>query len=359
MKPIRTPPATRLQPAPRGRETLLQLVSDLVRRSWLRVDASHYLDDYEGSQWLTPTPLRELQLAKLRRLTWHCFLHVPYYAQHLGNVLQPSRIERLERLDELPMVRWEARADDAAFTTTTNEPLADEARTAGRRGTPRRVRIDVDCFERRTAVRRRNERWAGAPPAQVVAAWGRESTRAPRALDGAEVGALMTAIERARPSLVTGPAAALDELARALDAAPPTLRDRVRQRLFGQGRRHVTGVIVRGEDAGAGGARLAERTGARLTHFYAAAEVGVVAATCDRAPSPTAMHVNADHLLVEIVDGRGQPAPPGAEGRVLVTDLHNYAAPYLRYELGDVGRLLPHGCPCGRSLPLVEVTGRI
>ncbi|HUS64261.1 MAG TPA: hypothetical protein VMZ28_06945 [Kofleriaceae bacterium] len=364
MKPIAAPPPTRLEPAPRARETLVSLVSDLMRRSWLRVDARHYLDDYEASQWLPPTPLRELQLAKLRRLVWHCFLNVPWYTARIGKTLQPSEIERLEGLSQLPAPRAEERQDERAFVSTTKEAIADERMTAGRRGPALRVFIDADALERRMAVRLRVERWAGAPPGKIVAIWGREALRPERPLDLAEVMALRTAMQRVRPAVVTGPGPALAALAESLDPeiarAQPGLKA-----LLGRfnlpGGVHaleVSGVIARGEDPDNGGSVLAEKCGARLSRWYAAAEVGVIAATCDRVPSPVAMHVQADHLLVEILGEKGEVLPPGAVGRIHVTDLHNYAAPYLRHDLADVGRLLPHPCPCGRALPLLEWKGR-
>ena len=36
-----------------------------------------------------------------------------------------------------------------------------------------------------------------------------------------------------------------------------------------------------------------------------------------------------EHLLVEIVDDNGQPSPPGEEGQVAITDLHNYGMPFV------------------------------
>lgn len=46
---------------------------------------------------------------------------------------------------------------------------------------------------------------------------------------------------------------------------------------------------------------------------------------------------NASHL-VEILDhDRDEPAQPGAEGRIVVTDLINLAQPMIRYDTGDVG----------------------
>src|SRR5579862_2729019 len=142
MKPIQAPAATRLAPAPPARESLIRLVSDLLRRSWSKVDAVHYLDDYEGSQWLPPTALRELQLAKLRRLVWHCFLHVPWYAPRIGAALRPSELERLEGLERLPIARAEDRRDARAFVATTKERVGELRRTWGTRGAPDPVIVD-------------------------------------------------------------------------------------------------------------------------------------------------------------------------------------------------------------------------
>src|SRR5581483_366488 len=188
MRPIQAPPPTRLEPAPaRARDTLIRLVSDLLRRSWSKVDATHYLDDYEASQWLPPTALRGLQLAKLRRLVWHCFLHVPWHAPRIGAAIQPSHIERLDGLQALPIARAEERRDAKAFVATTKERVGELRRTWGTRGAPDPVIVDVDSVERQIAVRRRAEGWAGARAGKLVAVWGRDSLREPRALDGAEL----------------------------------------------------------------------------------------------------------------------------------------------------------------------------
>jgi phenylacetate-CoA ligase len=71
------------------------------------------------------------------------------------------------------------------------------------------------------------------------------------------------------------------------------------------------------------------------------------------------LHVNAEHVLVEIVDEAGRSAEPGVLGRMLVTTLQNSVMPLVRYEIGDWGALAGGRCPCGRTLPLLErVAGR-
>jgi phenylacetate-CoA ligase len=63
-------------------------------------------------------------------------------------------------------------------------------------------------------------------------------------------------------------------------------------------------------------------------------------------------------MIVEILDDQGRPCPPDVVGRVIVTGLHNYASPAVRYELNDLAAWRPR-CGCGRSAPvLTRLLGR-
>ena len=95
--------------------------------------------------------------------------------------------------------------------------------------------------------------------------------------------------------------------------------------------------------------------GVRIVSNYSAAETGYIALQC---PSSTALHVQSETCLVEILDAASNPVPPGASGRVIVTPLHNFATPLLRYELGDEAEAGDQ-CPCGSGLPLLNrIVGR-
>ncbi len=99
-----------------------------------------------------------------------------------------------------------------------------------------------------------------------------------------------------------------------------------------------------------------EVLGVRIVDNYSSAETGYIALQC---PASDAYHVMSETVLLEVVDEHGAPCPPGATGRVLVTPLHNFAMPLLRYEIGDEAELA-EGCPCGRTLPvLARIHGRI
>lgn len=70
------------------------------------------------------------------------------------------------------------------------------------------------------------------------------------------------------------------------------------------------------------------------------------------------LHINADHLLVEVVDDNGRPVID-QQGDLVITDLHNYRMPFVRYKNGDQGILSSSPCACGSPFPLLkEVSGR-
>lgn len=95
--------------------------------------------------------------------------------------------------------------------------------------------------------------------------------------------------------------------------------------------------------------------GVPIVANYSAAETGYLALQC---PDQPHLHVMAEDVLVEVVDDDNRPCAVGERGRVLVTCLHNFAMPLLRYEIGDEA-VVGGPCPCGRGLPvLAAVVGR-
>ena len=103
--------------------------------------------------------------------------------------------------------------------------------------------------------------------------------------------------------------------------------------------------------------RLAARRvlGAAIADTYSSEEAGIVALQC---PLSGLYHVMAESLIVEVLNAQNEPCVPGEIGRVVVTDLHNFATPLVRYELGDYAEMA-HACPCGRGLPaLKRIVGR-
>ncbi len=95
--------------------------------------------------------------------------------------------------------------------------------------------------------------------------------------------------------------------------------------------------------------------GVPIADMYSSQEVGYMALQC---PEGTNYHVQSENVLLEVLDTSGNPCAPGQIGRIVVTDLHNYASPLLRYEIGDYAEVASP-CQCGRGLPALErIIGR-
>lgn len=100
---------------------------------------------------------------------------------------------------------------------------------------------------------------------------------------------------------------------------------------------------------------ISEGWGAPVADIYTCEEAGYLAIQC---PGTDHYHVQAENVLLEVVDEAGQPCPPGVSGRVLVTSLNNFATPLLRYEIGDYAEF-GEPCACGRGLPVLRrILGR-
>lgn len=94
---------------------------------------------------------------------------------------------------------------------------------------------------------------------------------------------------------------------------------------------------------------------ASATDTYSANEVGYIALQC---PDHEHYHVQSENLLLEILDENGDECKPGEIGRVVITDLHNYAMPMIRYEIDDYAEA-GEPCHCGRGLPVIKrILGR-
>jgi phenylacetate-CoA ligase len=96
--------------------------------------------------------------------------------------------------------------------------------------------------------------------------------------------------------------------------------------------------------------------GTKLYDYYGSREVNGMAGECKYG----LMHVFMFMNYLEILGSNNQPVGEGEEGKIVVTNLHNYSMPLIRYEIGDMAVLGPEKCKCGNVLPtLKKVTGRI
>lgn len=101
--------------------------------------------------------------------------------------------------------------------------------------------------------------------------------------------------------------------------------------------------------------RCRDVLGAKLVDAYTSVEMGVVTL---QAPDTDCHHVMSESHFVEVLKPDGTPCGPGEIGEVVVTLLHNFAIPLIRYATGDYAEV---GESCGGpiTLPVLQrVVGR-
>ncbi|NQV36303.1 MAG: phenylacetate--CoA ligase family protein [Phycisphaeraceae bacterium] len=76
--------------------------------------------------------------------------------------------------------------------------------------------------------------------------------------------------------------------------------------------------------------------GGKVSLSYGSREFMLIGMECSE---HAGYHISSDNLYVEVVDDEGKPLPPGEVGRIVITDLHNEATPFIRYEIGDLGSM--------------------
>ena len=82
--------------------------------------------------------------------------------------------------------------------------------------------------------------------------------------------------------------------------------------------------------------------GVEVADAYSTVELGTIAHQC---PANENLHVQSESILPEVLGDDGTPCLPGEVGRVVITALHNFATPLIRYELGDYAEV-GEACPC-------------
>ncbi len=329
------------------------------------------LHQFEGSQWWSPQTLLEHQFSQLSSLLHYAATNVPFYQSlYAGHRL--SETLTAANWAELPIVERRAVQAAGSGLRSVAVPQAlgavSDTETSGSTGEPVKLQnteLDRLMWEASTL---REHHWhqrdfsarfasirvfgnrVGAPPDGSVAPnWGvpvaevYASGPASALAIGTDVHVQARWLQRQDPgyllSYPTNIQALLDhatthgwtlphlrEVRTIGETVPPTLRQ-----------------------------QCEEVWGVPLVDVYSSRELGYIALQC---PDSGLYHINSETVLVEVLDENGNATRPGAIGRVVVSTLHNFVTPLLRYALNDHAEVGPP-CPCGRGLPtLTRILGR-
>lgn len=103
--------------------------------------------------------------------------------------------------------------------------------------------------------------------------------------------------------------------------------------------------------------KLIKVFGCTVVSRYSNQDNGMLAQECKEKHE---FHINNASFFVELLKmNSDEPVSDGEMGRIVVTDLFNYAMPLIRYDTGDVG-MIKGRAECGLDIPVLkEIYGRV
>lgn len=353
------------------RHVLYPLHEHLLGRPTLR-----FLRELEESQWLSPCQLRVIQLQKLRDLLQHAASNTTFYRERFRAAsLDPQADDLLADITRLPLLdKAQIAASLSAMKWSQSPGGLTEAHTGGSSGEPLRFFVDRRRQAYDQAARLRAYRWFGVNlGSRELYLWGSpiESARSDRLrrwrdgltnhrllsafnMSPQRMDAYLDALQRFQPACLYGYPSSLALLAEHAIARGRPLRLPKLKAIF------VTGEVCYPHHR----ETLRSYFGVPVVSGYGSREAGFIAHEC---PAGN-MHITAENVIVEVMPARvgcadhasasdarseEQPAPP--TGEIVITHLDAYGMPLIRYRTGDVGRLKPGRCACGRGLPMLDV----
>lgn len=327
-----------------------------------------YFRELQQSQWLSSSELVQLQLRKLRKLLVHAESKVPFYRRRFGEAgLDVRQVAGLEDLRRVPVLtKEEIQQDPEDLTATAGADKMHLNHTGGSTGEPLAFYQCSNFRERSKGEMLRDYTLCGYRVGDRVAfLWGADydarahNSLASRILDRVGMNLVWintfgldrdkfpgyaAFLSEFKPELLVGYVSSLTMYARYVrEHSELAIRPRAIQ---------SSAEALSTDDR-----KLLEETfRCGVFNRYGCREVGNIAHECEK---HSGLHVLAENNLVELLDSEGAPVKPGEPGCVVVTNLNNYAMPFIRYEIGDVAVESEEQCPCGRGLPLLEkVVGR-
>ena len=317
----------------------------------------------DRSQWWTPDQLRDHQLLQLRILARHAFDTVPLY-RRMFSLLDVERLD-WEAFAGLPLL--ERRALQADFDALSSRRLppghgaVSAAESSGSTGVPIKflgTGLSQFFWE---ALTLREHFWHRRDFSGKLAAirvqlddvslpdWGAPVgsvfRTGPCAMLNvrADVATQLEWLQREDPDyLITHASnlAALAELSLGRGLRLPRLKQ---ARTLSETLRPDLRDTVRAA------------WGVEIVDTYSCSEAGVIALQC---PQHEHYHVQSENLVVELLRPDGSVCREGEVGEVVLTTLHNFAMPLIRYRIGDYAEA-GGPCPCGRGLPVLRrILGR-
>ncbi|MFH1371536.1 MAG: hypothetical protein ABII09_09670 [Planctomycetota bacterium] len=345
-----------------------------IQRS-LGADIEKRLHELQDSQWLSHSELQQMQWRKLTKLLHNAYKNVPYYRrtwQEAG--IHPSDIRSWDDFKKVPfLTKGQVRENHSEMLSKEIKRMSlHHDSTGGSSGTPLRFVRPQDTKAWFWAAQYRGYGWFGIQlddrqgrfygmPFGLVSGYKARmidwvmNRRRISAFDmrDEQMRAFAQQMNRFRPVYLNGYAMAIGRFAEFMSRE----KNRARYTWI-----PLKGVVSTSEVLTPTYKRLIEEVfECPVINEYGAAEIGLVAITCPKG----GFHVVCENVYLETIPAIDVELPPNVSSgpvEIVITDLHNYAMPFIRYKVGDLLKAAPDErlkCDCGRgSLLIGSVIGR-
>ncbi|NIA68782.1 phenylacetate--CoA ligase family protein [Pelagibius litoralis] len=324
----------------------------------------------DQTQWLSAEALFAEQARQLQLLFGHAAATVPFYNRRFAEAgVDPAAVVTRETLNRLPILRRSELQGAGDDINTTALPKSHgkthEVETSGSTG--RSVRLNgtevTSVFWRACVMR--EHLWQGRDLGGKLAAirWARKGiAMPPEGAHGESWGPASGAIYPTGPAVLLNIMSELPEQVAWIHKEAPDYLISFPSNLVALAKHCIERdirfeslkqVMAVGETVTDQARKLVrEAWGIPIKDSYSCEEAGYLTIQC---PDHDVYHVQSESVFVEVVDDEGKACSPGEGGRVLITSLHNFATPLIRYELGDYAEV-GAPCACGRGLPVITRT---
>jgi len=326
-----------------------------------------YLRELEHNQWLNTKEIEELQWIELKKLLKHAYENVPFYAKTFDeHGVIPDSIKYPDDFRKIPIIDKSIIKSNWSEMIAGNIPNILTKSTGGSTGEPLHFGYTRDSYQWRMAVKIRGYSWAGYKDGDKVAfLWGVPVGKI------SPISALKSGLHHKIQNA---------KYFNIFNLTPKTMKAYLEEMriykpkhivAYGLGMYYfakfindngwsafpVKSIILGAEKVQKDQIEVIESVfNCPVFDSYGCREFMLIASQCEHRQG---MHISSDNLYVETIKNNFQ-APYGEIGEVVITDLHNYGMPFIRYKNGDLAVRGHENCPCGRGLPLItNVEGRI
>ena len=337
--------------------------SVIKRRNMLK-----YRKFLEDSQWWPYEKLKAFQWEELTKLLKHAYENVPYWRGQFDRLgLKPSDIKTYEDFCRIPVIdKKNIRENYEDMRAINYNGKTWKKSTGGSTGEPLHFEYTPESYDWRVAASKRGYSWAGCEDGVKQAyVWGGVIGNVPLLkklkeslhhlflrqkyfncfeFSEKEMARAIVSLDRYKPEIIVGYTNPLYSFARYIKSNAtigfkPKAVISAAEALHDFQRKEISSVF-----------------GCNVFNTYGSREFMLIASECEK---HNRLHVNMENLLVEVLEEDGKPIKPGETGEVVITDLHNYGMPFIRYKIGDMGVASDRVCSCGRGLSMVEdIIGR-